>query len=207
MTQLSELMIGVLMLSLPACELQRKQAKTSVPPQPVVVAKAEPPPEPVPTEPLSTPQTQVQLPPPQPIDPAALADPPLSSAGRVAESQPAKKTTLRAGRGGASPKPEAENPPETAPPAAEARPPIEPLLPPGQRQQLIEDISARLKQVDQLLEPLMKRGPKESEKASLDRVRSLQTMAHEAIDKGDTETAGSLADRALVLAKELAGGQ
>src|ERR1700675_1955135 len=77
MRSVFQLTVGLLALMLSACELKMPHATTPSPPQPAN-AKAEPLPEPASSEPLSIPQTQVYLPNPQPIDPDALATPPIN---------------------------------------------------------------------------------------------------------------------------------
>src|ERR1043166_2897437 len=74
----SKILAGILALALSACDMKLVRTKTPPPPQPAE-AKAEPPPDPAANEPLSIPQTQVRLPRPQPIDPEALATPPVSA--------------------------------------------------------------------------------------------------------------------------------
>src|SRR5438105_7802901 len=78
MRLISKVLIGVLAISLSACEMRLKHAQTPPPPQPAAASKPAPPAEPVSSEPLSIPQTQVRLPHPQPIDPEALAVPPVN---------------------------------------------------------------------------------------------------------------------------------
>src|ERR1035438_7667652 len=65
------LVTALLSILLAGCELRGKPAKSAVPPAaPKPVASAAPAPAPPPA--LSIPQTRVELPKPQPVDPAAL---------------------------------------------------------------------------------------------------------------------------------------
>src|ERR1019366_8693246 len=65
------LLTALLSILLAGCELRGKPAKSAVPPAaPKPVASAAPAPAPLPA--LSIPQTRVELPKPQPVDPAAL---------------------------------------------------------------------------------------------------------------------------------------
>src|ERR1019366_1289973 len=64
------LLTALLSILLAGCELRGKPAKSAVPPAaPKPVASAAPAPAPLPA--LSIPQTRVELPKPQPVDPAA----------------------------------------------------------------------------------------------------------------------------------------
>src|SRR5690242_19185411 len=98
MSGVSKIVIVVLAWSLASCEMSPLgRAKTPPTPAPEA-AKTEPPPAPsVPSEPLSIPQTQVQLPRPQPIDPEALATPPVTVAAEPASQRPPHRTARRTG--------------------------------------------------------------------------------------------------------------
>ena len=201
----SKILTGVLAFSLTSCEMKLARTKTPPPPQPTV-ANTEPPPDPAASEPLSIPQTQVQLPRPQPIDPAALATPPVNVPAELSAPRPSHRASRRPQPVAPPPtsKPEpvetAEAPPVTAEPA---RPRIEPVLPAERRRQLTEDISSRLHDVDQKLGQISARKLTDEEKESADRIRSFAKQSHEALDRGDTQQASALADRALLLAQEL----
>jgi hypothetical protein len=197
--------MGVLALLLSACDLKLRQAKTPPAPQPTA-AQAQPPPAPAPSEPLSIPQTQVKLPRPQPIDPEALATPPASPT----RAPSAARQSQHAGRH-VGPTPAAAGPakPETvetaeAPPATEpARPRIEPVLPGDQRRQLQEDIAAKLRDVDQKIGRIAALKLPDSEKSSAETLRKFAGLSHQALERGDLQQAGALADRALLLTQEL----
>src|ERR1700686_2483121 len=81
-------------ISLCACEMKSQRAQTPPPPQPVPV-KAEPAAETASNEPLSIPQTQVRLPSPQPINPEAIATPPVISPAEAAGAHPAHRPGRR----------------------------------------------------------------------------------------------------------------
>lgn len=202
----SKILVSILALALSACDMKLVRAKTPPPPQPAE-AKVEPPPsDPAPNEPLSIPQTQVRLPRPQPIDPEALATPPVSAPSEA--PRPPRHVAKRP-----APQPPAtapvkpEPPVETAeapPPATEpARPRIEPVLPAEQRRQLTEDIASRLHEVDQILNRVSVRKLTDAQKDSVDRIHNFENLSHQALDRGDTQQASALADRALLLAREL----
>ena len=202
----SKILAGILALALSACDMKLTRAKTPPPPQPAA-AKAESPPDLAASEPLSIPQTQVRLPRPQPIDPEALATPPVSTS-----SEP---SAARAHRAPKRPSPSAPAPAQTKPEppvdtaevptvATEpARPRIEPVLPAETRRQLTEEISSRLHEVDKILNRISVRKLTDSEKDSVEKISSFANLSHEALEKGDTQQASALADRALFLAREL----
>jgi hypothetical protein len=207
MSLASKILVGILALALSACDMKLTHAKTPPPPQPTA-ATAESPPEQAASEPLSIPQTQVRLPRPQPIDPEALAMPPVSTPTEPSAPRPSRHATKRP-----SPSPPAaaqakpEPPVETAeaPPVATepARPRIEPVLPAEQRRQLTEAISSRLHEVDQILNRIPVQKLSDAQKDSVERIRRFANLSHEALEKGDMQQAGALADRALVLAQGL----
>jgi len=189
--------IGVLILLLSACEFKRQQAKTPPPPQPTA-ARAEPPPlAPASDEPLSTPQTQVRLPQPQPIDPEAVVTPPVPP-----EPSAPRPKRRRVGAQAAAPpaKPEpvetAEAPPPEAPPRR-----MEPVLPEEQRRQKNEEISARLREVEQTLASFTPRT--EAQKHTVEQINNFKAQAYQAKDEGDIQKASGLAERALLLVQDL----
>jgi hypothetical protein len=205
MTAFFKILIVSLSLAVAACKMQLRPAKTPPAPQ-AATAKAEPQQTAPPSEPLSIPQTQVRLPRPQPIDPEALATPPI-----ILPEPPTPRPTNRSGKrqnpAATSPlpiKPEQAEPVEPPPANAEAlRPRVEPVLPPDERRQLIEDVSSRLKQVDQMLGRLNSRRLSEAEKNSVARIHSFEALSRQALERGEAQQASALADRALLLAQEL----
>lgn len=209
MGQASKIAIAVLVLGLPACETNWKRAQTPPPPQPAAV-KPEPPSAPSANEPLSIPQTQVRLPPPQPIDSEALATPQVYVPTGPSTARSTSKTNRRPSPPPAAsaatvtpPKPDSAeaDPPQAA--AEAQRPAIEPVLPANQRRQMTEDISSRLKEVDQALGRATARGLATTQKAAIDTIRTFRDLSYKALEEGDIQKAGGLADRALLLAQEL----
>jgi hypothetical protein len=195
--------IGVLVLLLSGCDLNLKQAKTPPAPQPTVARAAPPPPVQAPTEPLSTPQTQVRLPQPQPIDPEAVVTPPVPP-----EPVPQRPKRRRPSAPAASPtKPEtvetAEAPPPTEAPAHR----LEPVIPEGQRIQRMEEISARLKEVEQTLKRVNAGPLNDAQKHTAEQIRNFADQAYKAKDQGDIQKASGLADRAQLLLQDLARGR
>jgi hypothetical protein len=207
MRRILKLIIGVMALLLSGCEMKIPHAKPAAPPQPAA-AKAEPPPEPASNDPLSIPQTQVRLPNPQPIDPDALAPPPVPPA-ETAQPHPSRRPKRQA------PQPASASPPgkpETvesadAPPSTEERPPIGPVLSDDERRRQNEDISSRLKDVDQMLGRLSTLRLSDAEKNSVERIRSFQKLARDAQEHGQIQQASALAERAVLLAQEVLRGR
>ena len=200
--------IGVLALSLCGCDMRLMHARTPPPPQPSVV-QAAPPPSPPPSEPLSIPQTQVSLPPAQPIDPEALATPPINVPSGPASAHPAHQATKRPAPSppsAATAKPEPVESAE-APPVDPPRAPIEPVLPAERRRQLTEDIAGRLRDVDQLVVKISALRLSDAEKDNADRIRSFAALSQKALEKGDIQQANGLVKRALLMAQELLSGK
>ena len=202
--------IVLLALVLSACEMKTPRAKTPPPPQPDS-ARAEPAPESAPAEPLSIPQTQVRLPSPQPIDPEALATPPVYVPADQSQTSKTRRGNKRQGPQPASAAPPGK--PETVetsdvPPVTETpRPPIGPVLSDEERRRMTEDIYARLKNVDQMLGRISALHPTETEKASVERILSFQKLSREAVERGEIQQASALADRAVLLAQEVLYGR
>lgn len=202
--------VTLLALVLSACEMKLPRAKTAPPPQPVS-PKAEPPQESAPAEPLSSPQTQVRLPSPQPIDPDAVVTPPVTVPAEPSQTHQTHRGTKRQGpqpASGTSPgKPETVETAE-APPATEPqRPPIGPVLSDEERRRWTEEIYARLKDVDQMLGRIAALRLSDAEKSSLERIRSFQKLSREAVEHGEIQQASALVDRAVLLAQEVLRGR
>jgi len=201
--------IVVFALGLSACEMKPMRAKTPSPPQPDS-AKVEPATESAPNEPLSVPQTQVRLPSPQPIDPQALATPPVYVPPAPSQSRSTNRNK-RQGPQPASPvaagKPETVETTEPSPAAETPRPPIGPVLSDEERRRMNEDIYARLKSVDQMLGKISALHPTDEEKASVERILSFQRLSREAVERGEIQQASALADRAVLLAQEVLHGR
>jgi hypothetical protein len=206
-----------LMSGLTGCLIHKKQeAKIVTPPPP-----APKPPEPaVRPEPLSIPQTQTQLPQPQPITPEALAtvqSPPQTPEAQpnpVTSSRPAKRTGPVAG-----PKPESAVGPavagqstatQVAPPAvptpdAEPRATVQEIVPPAELKQLQESVAARHQEIRKVLDTAQTRRLSYEQRATVARIQSFLQQSEEAAKRNDWRQANTLAERAQVLAKELAG--
>ena len=194
-------------LSLAGCLLRGKQAASpAIPPAPNSVAaasQAESRPSPADSagEPLSIPQTQVRLPQPQPIDPEAAPPPPTAT---LPEPPPTLAAPRPARRSAPVPaKPDAAEAADASHPADPPRPRVEPLLPADERRQLIDDIDKRLHQAEDLVNQISQRSLNQDQKTAVERIRSFAKLSRQALDRGETQQAGALADRALLLAQEL----
>jgi hypothetical protein len=195
-------LISVLALLFSACELKLNQAKTPPAPLPTVAKAAPPPPAPAPSEPLSIPQTQVRLPEPQPINPDAVVTPPVPQ-----EPSPAHHKKSRPGAPAASPaKPETVETAD-APPVVPETPPhrLEPVIPEGQRIQRMEEISARLRDVEQTLKRVQPQNNPQKRLAA--QIQNFVDQAYKAKDQGDIQKASGLVDRAQLLVQDLSRGR
>jgi hypothetical protein len=162
-------------------------------------------------ESLSIPQTQVDLPPEQPLDPAALAgaqNPEAAEPPRAAAGAPSRTRRAAGPPPIAAPKP-TENAAPAGPAAAEVpdRPPLQEIVPAGELKQLQEAASARKREVRQLLERLHGRRLNRHEQGIRANVESFVRLSDEAEAKGDMRQASALAERAWILAKDLESGR
>jgi hypothetical protein len=192
----------VLVLALSAlsagCFLQGKQpvAQTTPAAPASPAAKSTAPPQP-----LSVPQTKVELPPPQPVSDAAVA------AGETPQDEPEPAAPPRPPRRTAGPP--AINParPETpAPPAATeepARAPIQEVLSADERKHLQDSADERKREIRHLMEQAHLRHLNSHELSVLARIEGMVKLSDDAEAKGDMRDADTLAERALVLAKDL----
>jgi hypothetical protein len=191
-----------LAIPLAGCALSGKPKTTAaaVPPQPKPVAQ---PKAPLPVEPLSVPQTQVQLPPPQPVNPDALTPaPPPQPAEPAVAPRPVRRTTP------APPQPKPETAaPQTAQPPEPERPPIQELVPADEQKRDQESADAHKREIRQLLVQARARRLTSEQNKMVKRIQAFVTQSDDAEKRGDMRQADALADRGLVLAKELAGGK
>jgi len=185
------------------CGIRKPQTAKAAPVAPKPAAPAAPPPPP---EPLSIPQTDVQLPPPQPITEEALAttipagEPP-PPAPTIPRSTP-RPITPRTG-GSAPPRPEPAAPAPATPPAVEAeRPPISELTPAPELKRMQEEADGRILEVSELIRRIP-RSRLRQQQPSVERINTFLKQAEEARRRGDMRQASELAGRALVLAREL----
>jgi hypothetical protein len=193
-------------LAVPACSLRAGRAV----PTAAAAPKPAAPPAVVETAaelPISVPQTQVTLPSPQPIQAEALAVRPESQPTPDPANQP-----VRPQRNPAPARPEAR-PQATAQPAGPPAPPpaaptvtrrrIRPLESPAERQRLLAGITARQKQVQDVLAKAKSRPLSEAEKSAADRIQGFLAQTESALKDDDLQQAEALSNRALLLCQEL----
>ena len=189
------------LLGFTSCMTRSKpQTVHAAPPAPQpVAAEAAAKPEPA----LSIPQTQVELPPAQPVNPEALA---VSPPEEPTVNAPA---TMRRPAGPppiAAPKPAEAAAQQATPPEAE-RAPVREIVPAGELKKLQENADARKREVRQLLAQNRARRLNGREQGVIDNVESFLKLSDQAEARGDMRQASALAERAWVLAKDLRGGR
>jgi hypothetical protein len=148
------------------------------------------------------PQTRVQLPPPQALNPEALAlAPPPQTPPASPPAPPAAPVIRRA--------PPATPKPEPPPPAAAepARPSIQEVLPEGRRNQLLESAAASRQRIRTWLDSTKAQRLAGQAKLTRDRIQSFLKASTEAERRGDMREAVQLAERAEILIRELQGGR
>lgn len=197
---------AVLATAMAGCIIHGKQNAVT-PPVPVpaaaVPAKS--------NEPLSLPQTHVQLPPAQPpLDPDALdtqQQPTLRNLPPATQT-PSPVVTPRRTPVTASTPPKPD-PPEPAPPAVTEppRPSIQELLPESKQNQLKEAATANRKQVRAWLDAHSTQRFTGQAKQTRDTIQSLLKASEEAERRGEFPEAAQLAERAFSLLKGLPGGR
>jgi len=199
--------VAALALMTAGCVLSGK-GKKPVPPAPVAARPpATAPPAPAP-QPLSVPQTQVELPHPQPVDPAALS---VDAPPRVETAEPAPPPRQPASRRpSGAPQPSRAEPPPVTPPAAPAEAPapqIQEIVPAAEIRRLQEQAAARRRDVQQMLDQLARRQLTAAQRNVITTINGLFASSVDAEKRGDMKTADALADRAQVLAKDLINGK
>ena len=194
-------LVLVLPLLLAGCFLQGKQpAAQSTPAAPAPAAKSSSPPPP-----LSVPQTQVEIPPPQQVPEGAVA------AGQTPPDAPQPAASQRPARhsmGPPVPSPAKSEP--AAPPAVNeepARPPIQEVLSPDDRKRLLDSAAESKREIRRLVELVRQRHPGAVESGVISRIEGMVKLSDDAEAKGDMREADALAQRALVLAKDLESGR
>lgn len=172
---------------------------TPVAPKPVVDPTPAPPPGP-----LSIPQTQVELPKPQPLDPAALPD----ESPVLTEPPVPPSPVVRNPRRVDSPKPAPQAEPATPPAAtpAEQRPAFQEIVPAAELKRLQDRAIGRRNEANDILKQLSRR-QQTTQKNAVDTIRSFLTLSLQAEKQNDMRQADALAERAQILAKELQSGK
>jgi hypothetical protein len=170
---------------------------------------------PAPVQPLSVPQTQVQLPPPQPLNAEAIPHPaspqPLNSAAAAVPPPPEPAAPPGAPgnvrRPPVSPPPKAEPVGPAAQPATPERAPIQQIVPADERRRLQDSAAARKRETRRLVEQAKAHRLSSAQNRVVIRIQSFIAQSDDAEKRGDMRQADALAERALILAKELADGK
>ena len=152
-------------------------------------------------QPLSVPQTQVDLPRPQPIQEEALATIRPESPPPPEPATPA----TRPARPRPEPRQQATAPPPPTPPAnpPATRPRIRPVETPGERQRLLTGITNRKGQVQDALAKAKNRQLTEAEKSAVERIQAFLEQTDAALKDQDLQQAEALSNRALMLCQVL----
>lgn len=196
-----------LALALAGCSLRgNPNTAQAAPPTPAPAAKPAPSLAP---QTLSVPQTRVQLPAPQPLDPDALA-------AVDAEPQPVEQpaapsnTTRRAPGTRVVATPRAADPPSPAPATAEPEPrqPVQEVMSPDQKK-ILQDAAEQRKRDAKALLDQATRGHSltAAEKKTAQSIEQLLRSSEDSAAKGDMQTASELANKALILARDLQNGR
>jgi len=184
-----------LAISLAGCSLRGapKTAKATPPPPKPSVA-----PPPAPPQPLSIPQTRVELPRFQPVDPEALilAPPPPEPPAPVNPPKPARRPVESTAASAAKP--------EVTPPPAEAeRPAIQEIIPASEQNRLRDSMERRKAEANQILSQAHNRHQTKLQQSVVKTIQSFLDLAEEASKRGDLRAADAMAERAQILAREL----
>jgi len=188
------------LLALVSCA--KHAPKAAVPVTPVAPKPAAPPPPPAP--PLSTPQTRVELPEPQPVDRAALEK---DSAAQDAPPVVKPPVAQRKPQSTPAAAPPATPPPATAPAAEAPRVAIQEVISPTEFKRLQDQVQGRRREVNQILEQLNKRRPVRGQQTIVNDIRNFITLSEEAEKRNDIRQADAFAERAQILARDLQNGK
>lgn len=169
--------------------------------QPVIAAVPAVPTPPPP--PLSIPQTQVQLPPSQALDPDAFATAQPALAPPPATPPPVVNKPPQTTRHNLTAQPK----PDLAPPAEAARQPIQEILPPNLQQKYKRTAEKNRRQALQLMTQAQGRTLTADEQALITRINQYVKSSSDAEANGDLRSADELAGRAYILAKDLQSGK
>ena len=212
-------------LSLSSCVVSGKNSagKTPATPAPPPATAAAKPPTPPP--PISTPQTEIQLPPPQAVSEAALATIPSIREQLPAAEEPENPAKPPGNRkppvNATAPKPEQPpatpagetpapvqgppTPPTTLPP--EDQPLLQPVYTEEQRRRLWGELEKRKANIEATLRSMNQARMPADQKSMVDRIKSFINQAEDMARRGDFTSAEALLVRAEILAKELSGGR
>jgi len=176
--------------------------------KPKTVAAAPAPPQPTapapPPEPLSIPQTRVDLPPPQPWNPEALNTAPPVVPPPPAPTKPAPPPKQRA----QAPQIKPPDPPPPDPETAPQRPPIQEVLPADELKRLEASVQRHKAEI-MSLKAQAQQGHRltANQKSILTKIDQFVAQCDQAENSGDMRSAEEFAEKANILAKELRSGK
>ena len=199
------ILVAWMAISLTGCVLRGTPKTAAVPAAPKPVASAPPAPPP---PPLSIPQTNVELPKPQPVDPEALIAAPQPEP--VPEASTATRSTRRsntASQGAASNSPPRTETPPAPPQPEPERPPIQEIVPAAEQKRLHDSVQSRKADINRILDQTKDRQLGKLQLGVVRTIRSFVDLADDAEKHGDFRQADALAERAQVLARELQSGK
>jgi hypothetical protein len=190
-------------LGLSGCVLKKTPVAKAAPPPPKPTVAPAPAPPP---EPLSLPQTTVVLPPAQPLSQEAIltTQPPEETPVPAPPPRTGSRPSRQNNAGQQKP-PEPVPPPVVAPPAANEpeRPPLQEMLTGPERQRLLDETTTRKTEAIRLVDQAKRRRLTRQQNGTVERIQQFIKQANDAEQRGDLRQASELADRALVLAREL----
>jgi hypothetical protein len=153
---------------------------------------------------LSVTQTNVTLPPQQPLDPEAFATaPPEEPAGTPAAPRPASRRP--------PPAPRTEPPVQTAAPPVPEQPadrgPVQEIVPAAEQKQLLDHAAEKQRAARQILDQMKGQRLNNPQRSLRSSIEQFLKLSEDAERRNDARVADALAERALVLARELQGAK
>ena len=191
---------GLLAIALAGCAARAKTAAANP-----AVAKAAAPATPAAPAPLSIPQTTVELPKPQPIDPAALeveAAPPVT-AGTVnvpRNTPPPQKKSV----------PTRTDTPAQPPVAASLEPtrqPVQEIVSAADLKRLQDSAQNRKREVAKILSAINPKRLSPAQRNVLNSIHSFVKLSDDSEKRNEMRQADALAERAQILARDLQHGK
>ncbi|HTS25980.1 MAG TPA: hypothetical protein VMH81_08895 [Bryobacteraceae bacterium] len=210
MRRVEAILATAIALGSSGCVLKRKPqtvAAAPAPPKPVSLPTPEPP-----RTDLSVPQTNVELPPPQPVNPDAIASAePSEKTNTISAPRTDKPSRTRATQASNAAAQHTEPVGPVVPPAPPTesveRPPIQEILPPAELHRLQMEAVKNRQEIQKKLQQLGRRPLSPEQIDMRDKARSFVTQSDEAQKAGDMRKAAEFAAKGLVLARALVEGR
>ncbi len=213
-----KLLLGIFLLAaamvLSSCDTFAKSSASKTPATPKPAAAVAQTPPPAPPQPISTPQTEIQLPPAQPVSNEALATiqgpPPEPKAPEPVEPEPTAKPATRrptAPRPAEATAPAATAETPAATPPAEERPRLQPVYTEEERRRILGEIERRRGEIEGILRGVNQSRVPSNQRGVIDSIHSFLSSCDDSAKRGDLRSAEALSERALILARELASGR